>query len=147
MNNSLGNDLLLTSARLNRWASRHAKLPAPAGQLRLLSLVDHMGPSRIGDLATADNSSQPTMTTQVQRLEVLGLVERRHDARDARATVVAMTPKGQDILEQARQARAAVVAPLLADLSAEEVDLIDRATQALDRALRAQHTEKGADTV
>lgn len=138
MNDSIGNDLLLTSARLNRWASRHAKLPAPAGQLRLLSLVDHMGPSRIGDLAIADNSSQPTMTTQVQRLESLGLVERLADSKDARATVVSMTERGREMLRETRAARARVVEPLFASLSAEDVDLIERATHVLDRALLAQ---------
>lgn len=143
MSGSPGNDLLLTSARLNRWASRYAKLPAPAGQLRLLSLVFHMGPSRIGDLANADNSSQPTMTTQVQRLEALGLVTRRADERDARATVVEITEQGLAVLDEARAARAQVVAPLLADLSEADVETVRRATAILDDALERLGVDAG----
>lgn len=146
---SRGDRLLLTVARLNRWATRHAVLPAPAAQLRLLSLLNDMGPSRIGDLAMADNSSQPTMTTQVQRLEGLGLVERATDARDARATLVTMTGRGRDVLVQAREARAEVVVPLLEGLSEAELTTIDSAMEILHRELMAQRAvagkEKGDD--
>lgn len=135
---SIGDELLMTVARLNRWATRHAALPAPAGQLRLLSLLDHVGPSRIGDLAVMDNSSQPTMTTQVQRLERLGLVERTTDKRDARATIVCMTSAGQGVLIKARQSRGDVVAPLLEKLSEEERAIVSRSTEILKRALASQ---------
>lgn len=139
-----GDRLLLTVARLHRWATRNAKLPAPAAQLRLLSLMSDMGPSRIGDLAQADNSSQPTMTTQVQRLESMGLVSRRTDERDARATLVTMTDAGSDVLRQARAARSEVVIPLLEGLSDDEVATIDEALAILDRRLLAErHAKEG----
>ena len=138
MNSPLGDDLLLTAARLNRWATRHAQLPAPGGQLRLLALIESVGPARIGDLAAWDNCSQPTMTTQVQRLERLGLVSRGRDDRDARATVVQMTDAGRQALEESRRMRAEVVEPLLADMSQEELDVIARATQILQDRLAKQ---------
>lgn len=138
MSSSRGDHLLLTVARLNRWATRHAQLPAPAAQLRLLSLMGDLGPSRIGDLAVADNSSQPTMTTQVQRLEALGLASREADERDARATLVSITDEGSRVLAQARAARAEVVVPLLDGLSENELETLDGALAILDGALTAQ---------
>lgn len=138
MTRERGDRLLLAVARLHRWASRHAQLPAPAAQLRLLSLLSDLGPSRIGDLAQADNSSQPTMTTQVQRLEALGLVERSADSRDARATLVSMTDQGRSVLDEARQARAEVVEPLLEGLTQDELDTLDSALEILERSLASR---------
>lgn len=134
-NRERGDQLLLAVARLNRWASRHAHLPIPAAQLRLLSLMGELGPSRIGDLAKADNSSQPTMTTQVQRLESLGYVTRRVDDRDARATLVTLSPPGRKVLEQARSQRGAAVMPLLSEMTGEQLAAIDTAVEAITAAL------------
>lgn len=137
-NRDRGDRLLLTVARLNRWATRHADLAAPAAQLRLLSLISEFGPARIGDLAIADNSSQPTMTTQVQRLETLGYVSREPDASDGRATLVSITDAGRDVLVSARNARADVILPLMEGLSQEELDTIDEALTIVSNALAAQ---------
>lgn len=133
---SRGDALLSTVARMNRWANRYAQLPAPAAQLRLLSLLDDLGPSRIGDLAQADNSSQPTMTTQVQRLERLGLVGRKSDARDARASLIEITPAGAETLLAAREARRQVVLPLLENITEEEAATLDAAVEIVNRSLK-----------
>ncbi len=112
----LGDDLLRNAARLNRWATRHAQLEVPFAQARLLALLDELGPARIGDLARADHTSQPTLTTSVQRLEAAGWVRRHADPADARASVVSLTPAGRGALASVRQARAAVLQPLLDEL-------------------------------
>lgn len=78
------------------------------------------------------------MTTQVQRLEALGLVERASDVRDARATLVSMTTQGRGVLEEARHARADVVEPLLEGLSPEELDTLDAALDILERSLASR---------
>jgi DNA-binding MarR family transcriptional regulator len=120
----LGVDLLGVVARLHRWATRQAGLPMSQAHARLLAQIDELGPARIGDLARADHCSQPTMTTQVQRLEELGLVSRAPDPVDARAVLVDATRAGRRLLGEMRRARAAAVAPLLAQLSAAERDTI-----------------------
>lgn len=78
------------------------------------------------------------MTTQVQRLEALGLVERAADSRDARATLVSMTAPGRSVLDEARQARAEVVEPLLDGLTPEELDTLDSALEILERSLASR---------
>jgi DNA-binding MarR family transcriptional regulator len=117
----LGNELLRAVARLNRWASRHAAVEVPMAQARLLALLDELGPARVSVLAAADNCSQPTMTTQLQRLEAEGWAQRVPDADDARATLVSLTADGGAALRQARGARVAVLSPVFDRL--DDVDL------------------------
>lgn len=128
--------MLLAVARMNRWATRHADLDVPSAQGRLLSLVQEIGPARIGDLAVADHCSQPTMTTQVQRLEKLGWLTRRADSRDARASLVDITPSGTQVLQEARSARAGVVSPLLENLTEREFEVLDEAVEILERMVK-----------
>lgn len=113
----LGSELLSVVARLHRWATRNAILPISHAHARLLAQIDELAPARIGDLARADHCSQPTMTTQVQRLEKLGLVSRRADPDDGRAVLIDLTAPGRSLLGQMRLARAAAVAPMFDDLS------------------------------
>ncbi|MCW1823043.1 MarR family transcriptional regulator [Mycolicibacterium conceptionense] len=132
-NAELGADLLSVVARLNRLATQRARLPLPWAQARLLSTIEDQGEARISDLAYLDHCSQPTMTTQVRRLEDAGLVTRTPDPGDARAVLIRITQRGRQTLEQARADRAAAINPRLERLSAEErttlaasVDIIRR---------------------
>ncbi len=132
----LADDLLRSAARLSRWASRHAALELPWAQARVLSLVEELGPARITTLAEADDTSQPTMTTQVQRLEAEGFVTRTPDPADGRASLVELTPAGTAALTTARRARAHTLEPVLAGLDADPeqvrtaVDLLVRLVEA-----------------
>lgn len=128
-----GAQLLGAVARLNRWATRHAELRIPPAQARLLSLIDELGPARIGELANADHCSQPTMTTQVQRLEGAGWATRSTDSTDARVALIALTDDGRAQLEQLRASRAAALAPEVARLSEQEREALRSATQIILR--------------
>jgi DNA-binding MarR family transcriptional regulator len=116
----LGAELLRAAAMLTRWASRHASLDLPLAQARLLALVQELGPVRIGELAAADHCSQPTMSTQVQRLETEGWLHRSVDPEDSRASLISLTSSGQRSLDRARAARRKVVEPLLQTLDATD---------------------------
>jgi DNA-binding MarR family transcriptional regulator len=109
----LGADLLAVVARLNRLATQRTRLPLPYAQARLLSTIEDQGEARISDLALLDHCSQPTMTTQVRRLEDAGLVSRTADPGDARAVLIRITDKGRQTLNQARADRAAAINPRL----------------------------------
>jgi len=128
-----GDALLRSVARLHRWATRHAHLEVPPAQMRLLALVGDVGPARVGDLAEADHSSQPTMTAQVQRAEQHGWLTRAADPDDARASVIALSPAGERELAKARAARSAAIRPLLAGLSDRDAATLDRAVAIVDR--------------
>ena len=110
---ALGADLLAVVARLNRLANQRARIPLPFAQARLLSTIEDQGATRISDLAALDHCAQPTMTTQVRRLEDAGLVSRTADPGDARAVLIRITPKGARTLTQVRADRGAAIDPYL----------------------------------
>jgi len=132
---TLGNDLLRSAARLTRWASRHASFEVPMAQARLLALLDELGPTRVSVLAEADHSSQPTMTTQVQRLEAAGWAQRVDDPDDARASLVSLTGEGHRALAQAREARLEVLSPALTGLDRSGVERLRTAVEVLEALL------------
>lgn len=133
----LGSDLLGVVSRLNRLASQRTRLPLPWAQARLLSTIEDCGPARISDLAALDCCSQPTMTTQVRRLEDAGLVTRTADPQDARAVLIATTADGVRALAQARAGRTAVIDPMLARLSPAQRDTLVAAVEVLREVLQA----------
>lgn len=114
---TLAADLLAMVARINRLATQRVGLQLPVAQARLLSTIEDQGTARISDLAALDHCSQPTMTTQVRRLQDAGLVARAEDPADARAVLISITPTGTDALTRVRADRGAVIDPYLERLS------------------------------
>lgn len=104
-------ELVVYAARLVRAVRR--RVGQPAG-IRILSLLDELGPQGVTALAEADRSSQPTVSESVRQLEDLGLVAKEPDAHDARRAVVRLTPDGQRRLAAARRDLGAAVAERLA---------------------------------
>jgi DNA-binding MarR family transcriptional regulator len=117
---ALSADLLSVVARLNRLATQRVKMELPYAQARLLSTIEDQDAARISDLAAFDHCSQPTMTTQVRRLEDGGLVSRVTDPADARAVRISITEKGREVLARVRADRGAVVDPYLDRLGDED---------------------------
>jgi DNA-binding MarR family transcriptional regulator len=122
---TLSSDLLSVVARINRLANQRVRLELPFAQARLLAAIEDQGAARISDLAALDHCSQPTMTTQVRRLEDAGLVSRTSDPADARAVLISITPKGVQTLAAVRADRGAALDPYL-----ERLDSADRQTLA-----------------
>lgn len=139
----LGGDLLGVVSRLNRLATQRTRLPLPWAQARLLSTIEDRGEARISDLATLDHCSQPTMTTQVRRLEDAGLVTRTADPDDARAVLISITAAGVRTLAEARAKRAAVIDPLLAQLDTEQRRVLADAIEVMRAVLEHARAEPG----
>lgn len=131
----LGADLLAVVARLNRYATQRIQMQLPAAQARLLSTIDAHGEARICDLATVDHCSQPTMTTQVRRLEEAGLVTRTVDPGDARAVRIRITPAGMRTLSRVRADRASAIEPQLAKLASADRQTLVQAVAVLRQLL------------
>jgi DNA-binding MarR family transcriptional regulator len=131
----LGADLLAVVARLNRLATQRIQMPLPAAQARLLATIEAHGEARIGDLAGVDHCSQPTMTTQVRRLEDAGLVTRTVDPGDARAVRIRITANGLSTLNAVRADRAAAIEPQLAMLEPADRQVLADAVEVLRRLL------------
>lgn len=135
MSSTLGSDLLSVVARLNRMANQRVRIPLPFAQARLLSTIDDRGEARISDLAALDHCSQPTMTTQVRRLEDAGLVTRTTDPQDARAVLIRITEHGKNTLRQARADRGAAVDPYLERLSEADRACLTEAVRVMHRLI------------
>lgn len=131
----LGADLLAVVARLNRYATQRIQMPLPSAQARLLATIEAHGHARICDLAAVDHCSQPTMTTQVRRLEDAGLVTRTVDPGDARAVRIRITPEGIRTLNRVRADRASAIEPQLARLQPEDRQTLTEAVKVLRRIL------------
>jgi DNA-binding MarR family transcriptional regulator len=143
----LGADLLAVVARLNRLATQRIQMPLPAAQARLLATIEAHGDARIGDLAAVDHCSQPTMTTQVRRLEDAGLVTRTADPGDARAVRIRITAEGRRTLDAVRADRAAAIEPQLALLEPADRQVLTEAVDVLRRLLENAATSTGRNTL
>jgi DNA-binding MarR family transcriptional regulator len=143
----LGADLLAVVARLNRLATQRIQMPLPAAQARLLATIEARGEARIGDLAAVDHCSQPTMTTQVRRLEEAGLVTRTIDPGDARAVRIRITPQGVRTLSAVRADRAAAIEPQLALLRPGDRRVLADAVEVLRRLLDNASAGLGRNTL
>jgi DNA-binding MarR family transcriptional regulator len=102
-------------------------------RLSVLSVLVFGGPMRLSDLARIEQVRPPTMTKLVAALETDGLVKRRADRADARACRVQATRKGTTLLHEGRRRRVSRLAAALALLSPDELTILARASQIVER--------------
>ncbi|HWD81240.1 MAG TPA: MarR family transcriptional regulator [Kribbella sp.] len=91
------------------------------GQFRVLRTLDSAAqPIRLSELAARLGIVPRSATSVVDDLEAAGLVARRPDPHDRRATLVDLTPDGRQILTTLREKRRDVMAGQLARLTPAE---------------------------
>src|ERR671930_2056050 len=100
-----------------------------AARLSALSVLVFGGPRTLGELAAAERVRPPTMTNIVRGLEEAGLVRREADPTDGRVARVRATPKGERILQRARERRIASLAERLSSLSPDEIARVHEAAE------------------
>ena len=107
----------------------------------LLGRITDTGPVRLSELADWQEVDRSTMTTQVQRLEKLGMVDRDADPRDGRAVLVSATRTGAARHRRTKKTARAVYETLLADWSEDDLQaaarVADRLIEALERPREA----------
>jgi DNA-binding MarR family transcriptional regulator len=109
--------LRVALARLNRRLRRHHVAGLTPTQLAALATVERAGPMRLGDLAAAEGIAPSTLTRLVDVLELSGYVKRCPDPADARASTLAITQRGREILERIRAESTALLAQFLGELT------------------------------
>jgi len=119
--------------RLRRQDEGMALSPARASAL---SVVVFGGPVTIGQLAAAEQVSAPTMTRLVIGMERDGLLRRKDDADDGRLVWLQATAKGTRILKEGRRRRVAALTADLRALPADELELLSRAADLMERLTR-----------
>jgi DNA-binding MarR family transcriptional regulator len=113
---------------------------APA-QLSALSVLVYKGALTLGQLASAEQVSPPSMSRTIDELEGHGLVRRARDKHDRRVVYAVATREGARLLRLAKQRRLALIAEDISKLTEAERETLAQASQILVRMMAAQHTE------
>ena len=85
----------------------------------------------LGQLATAEQVSPPTMTRLVSAMESDGLVRRSPDGQDRRVAWIAATARGKRLLREGRARRIALLSKALHGVTAKELKMLDEAADFL----------------
>ena len=96
---------------------------------------------RVGELATEVGIDDATATRLVDRLEEIGVVERRSAPEDRRATTVALTPAGEGLCSAIGAERRRFFSDVLGVLNEHEREELVRLTAKAASALRARSDE------
>lgn len=123
--------IILAAHALTRVAALETRNEAPAAQWRTLGLLRERGALRIGELARLSRVTQPGMTRLIGAMSEAGLVERRADADDSRAVLVAATDRGSEAYDAWRVQLVDALLPRFDGLSSEEWTAIRTAARLL----------------
>lgn len=110
-----------------------------------LATVERSGPVTPSEVADIERVKRPTATRVLAKLEELGLIERTPDPADGRSSLVSVTESGEAYLARARSRKDALLARNMADLSAEDVAVLERASSILEAMLKAPPPKPGGD--
>lgn len=103
----------------------------------MLAQLHDLGAQRLSELAARVGVDTSTASRQVCRLESEGLVARRDDPRDKRASMLSVSPRGRAALNKVRRARREMFATLLNEWSEDERRQLARLLGRLANDLRA----------
>jgi DNA-binding MarR family transcriptional regulator len=111
---------------------------------KVLMRLREQGPTRQNVLAADFGLSPHSITDIVDALERLGLAERRPDATDRRAKLVAITDAGEASLDVAYATRERLLKQVFGALSQEDRATFLRLLDTLDKAARPLTAPSGA---
>ncbi len=105
----------------------------------LLNLSAEGSLLRMSEIARRLILSRGGTTKVIDRLEEMGLVERRPDPEDRRATIVAITDAGRQSMAEARKVIDSILEEMWAEhITDEEAELL---VEIMDRVLKANNCE------
>lgn len=104
--------------------------------LALVVLKDKPGIT-MGELCERLFLACSTATDLIDRMEKNGYLERNRDPEDRRVIRLSITGKGKDIISQVINARRRYVESILAQLTQEEIDQLERSLEKLDALMVA----------
>jgi DNA-binding MarR family transcriptional regulator len=134
--------LRVALARLSRRLRRHAVAGLTPTQLAALATVEQSGPLRLGDLAAAEGIAPSTLTRLVTALEDSGYVRRCTDPSDARASTLAITPQGHEVLERIRGESTLALAESLRSLTPVQRSALASALPVLEQLAEASAVQR-----
>ncbi len=87
-------------AQTQELSAEYAGTDLPTPHNPVLAALDRNGPLSVGDMARALGQSQPGVTRMINRMKDEDLVETVADERDRRVSKIALTEKGERLVEQ-----------------------------------------------
>lgn len=131
---TLASRLRLAVVRLNRrLRAQRADSALTLSQLSALSCLNKAGSMTPGELAAKEGVQPPSMTRVIAALEDNGLVVRRAHPTDGRQAIVEVTESGKARIEEEVTIRERWLDQHLAELDAEELAVLSRAAEIIDR--------------
>jgi DNA-binding MarR family transcriptional regulator len=124
---------LLRYARKDDELSRQA----PA-RLSALSVLIFVGPMTLGKLAAAEQVKPPTMSRIVDGLKRSGLARVEADEKDGRRLRIRATPKGERLLQDARERRIKLLADAIRHGDEVDIALLSEAAKLIELALKGK---------
>jgi DNA-binding MarR family transcriptional regulator len=128
---SLLRPALLRLTRLVR--NQRVDMSVTLTQLSAMGTLFKHGPMSAGELAACERVQPPSMSKVLANLEERGLVRREVHPDDRRQVILAITHKGEELLESERRTRDAWLTTRLAALTGEQRDLLRRVVPILDK--------------
>jgi DNA-binding MarR family transcriptional regulator len=128
----LANDLRLACMRISRrvrFESTHLVAPH---QFSVMARLENSALTP-GELAQIECVSPPSMTRTVASLVDSGFVTRQDDPLDGRQVFISLTAEGLGLLKETRRKRDAWMATRLKGISADEREVLIRASEILTR--------------
>lgn len=132
---SVAAHLRVVIARTARRLRQEAGTDLSPSQTSALAAIERHGPLTPSELARHERIQRPTATRVVAHLHEAGLIIRTADPVDRRSSVLSISPEGAALLERTRTQKDAFLARQLEGLDAEELAVLERAADILERVL------------
>lgn len=121
---------IMRTSRILRSEGRSADITP--SQLSILSALKR-SPATLSELSERERVQPPSITRTVARLVERGLVERSEHPTDGRQVLASLSLAGRALLDEARSRRTEWLTVRLAELEADEREVLARAAQILQR--------------
>jgi DNA-binding MarR family transcriptional regulator len=112
-------------------------------QASVLGVVTGRGPVSLADLAEIEGLNPTMLSRVVGKLDSFELIRRLRDPDDFRAARVEVTNKGKDAYERISAQRAAILSDCVAELPAEQAEVLIAALPALENLATGLRARRG----
>ena len=132
--------IVRTARRLRQEAAAETSGLTPTSVAALATIERH-GPLTPSEIAEIERVKRPSITRTLGCLEREGLIERAADPADGRSSLVSVNAAGRERLRRLRGRKNAYLARRMRDLSAEEVETLERAAEILERMREGERSK------
>src|SRR3982074_3330230 len=92
---------------------------------RVLEVLQHKGPLPVNTIGPKVNLTPGSISVAVDRLYSKGLVSRVESTEDRRIRIVALTPRGKDLIVPIFRKHAAAIRKVFAELSSDQQEQLE----------------------